>query len=369
MMATVTEVKLTCDVCGNANDVKTWTFGLDGQAYEIDLCRKDGNALGAIAAGYIAKARRVTAKRSHRQHGDRARSRAAAGSRKTAKARAGGSRKTAKASRSQRPNAEGVSTSAARVAGMRQEKGIYVYGILLADIEVAADIPGVGEHPGPLREARFDGLTALISEVDLSGRLGSPDDLRTHQEILDATAAEVPVLPLRFGTILTSEDAVAKELLAAHHDEFTAALDQLEGRIEFRVRGRYVKDAVLGEVLSQNKQAARLREAIQGKDPDAARNARSELGQLVNEAVTARREEDTRALRQAMERLCVASVVREPTHELDAVHVAFLVAVDEEREVERVIEDLAREWEGRIDVQLLGPMAAYNFAGTAQPES
>jgi hypothetical protein len=70
-----------------------------------------------------------------------------------------------------------------------------------------------------------------------------------------------------------------------------------------------------------------------------------------------------------MERLCVASVVREPTQELDAVHVAFLVAVDEEREVERVIEDLAREWEGRIDVQLLGPMAAYNFAGTAQPES
>jgi hypothetical protein len=72
-----------------------------------------------------------------------------------------------------------------------------------------------------------------------------------------------PVLPLRFGTILTSEDAVAKELLAAHHDEFTAALDQLEGRIEFRVKGRYVKDAVLGEVLSQNK---RRDGGCEGKD-------------------------------------------------------------------------------------------------------
>ena len=59
---------------------------------------------------------------------------------------------------------------------------------------------------------------------------------------------------------------------------------------------------------------------------------------------------------------------REPAHELDAVHAAFLVPVDQEPEVERVIEDLAREWEGRIDVQLLGPMAAYDFAGTAQPE-
>ena len=80
-----------------------------------------------------------------------------------------------------------------------------------------------------------------------------------------------------------------------------------------------------------------------------------------SETVTARREEDTRALRQAVEGICVASVVKERAHELDAVHVAFLVAIDEEREVERVIEDLVREWEGRIEVELRGPMAAYDF--------
>jgi Gas vesicle synthesis protein GvpL/GvpF/Lsr2 len=348
-MTTVTQVRLTCDVCGDTNDVKTRTFGLDGKAYKIDLCRKDGNALGKVAARYIAKARKVTAKQRGRQHGGRP-------------------QEGAKTSRMQRRNAEGSSMTAAGAAGV-QQKGIYVYGILPADIEVAGGIPGVGEHPGLLRDVRFDGLAALISEVDSPGRLGSPDDLRAHREILDATAAEVPILPLRFGTILTSEDAVAKDLLAAHHDEFTGALDQLEGRTQFQVKGRYVKDAVLSEVWSQNKQAAGLREAIQGEDPDAARNAGVELGQLLNQAVKARREEDTRALSQAMEGLCVASVAREPAHELDAVDVAFLVAVDQEPEVERVIEDLAHEWEGRIDVQLLGPMAAYDFAGAAQPES
>ena len=378
-MTTVTQVKLTCDVCGDTNDVKTRTFGLDGKAYEIDLCRKDGNALGRVAARYIAKARKGTAKQPkqpRRRHGSRPRAEAKtsrsgqqAARVSGATARAAGSKKAAKASRSQLRNAEGSSTKPTRAAGGQQQKGIYVYGILPADIEVTGGIPGVGEHPGLLRDVRCDGLAALISEVDSSGRLGSPDDLRTHREILDATAAEVPVLPLRLGTILASEDAVAKDLLAAHHDEFTAALDQLEGRTEFQVKGRYVKDAVLGEVLSQNKQAAGLREAIQGKDPDAARNARIELGQLLNQAVKARREKDTRTLSQAMERLCVASVARKPAHELDAVDIAFLVAADQEPEVERVIEDLAHEWEGRIDVQLLGPMAAYDFAGTAQPES
>jgi hypothetical protein len=350
-MTAVTDVKLTCDMCGKANDVKTVTFGLDGKAYEIDLCRKDGNALGKIAARYTAKARKVTAA-------------TASGT----KARATGARKTAKASRPASQHPDGASPTAARAVG-EQRTGIYVYGILPADIEVEAGIPGVGEHPGPLRAVRSDGLAALISDVNLSGRLGSPGDQRTHREILDATAAEVPVLPMRFGTILTSEDAVAGELLAARHDEFTAALDQLEGRAEFQVRGRYNKDAVLGEVLSQNKQAARLREAIQGKDPDAARNARTELDQLLNAAVTARREEDLGALRQAMERVCVASVVREPAHEEDAVHAAILAAVDKERDLERALKDLAREWEGRIDVKLLGPTAAYDFTGTGQPES
>ena len=59
-MTTVTQVKLTCDVCGGTNEVKTRTFGLDGKAYEIDLCRKDGNALGRVAARYKAKARKAT---------------------------------------------------------------------------------------------------------------------------------------------------------------------------------------------------------------------------------------------------------------------------------------------------------------------
>lgn len=66
---------------------------------------------------------------------------------------------------------------------------------------------------------------------------------------------------------------------------------------------------------------------------------------------------------------CVASVVRQPAHELDAVHVAFLAEAAQQGDIERVAEDLAREWEGRIEVQLLGPMAAYDFTAATTPLS
>jgi len=281
----------------------------------------------------------------------------------------GSKQQSTKAGRSRPPRAKADgSKQAAEATGRRHEKGIYVYGILPADIEMTAETAGVGKHPGLLRIVRSDGLAALISEVDLSGQLRPSDDLKTHREILDATATEVPVLPLHFGTILASEDAVAEELLAAHHDEFAGVLEQLEGRTEFVVKGSYVAEAVLDQVLSENGQAARLQDQIQGKDPGAAQDARIELGEIINEAVAAKREQDMRALEQAMEGVSVASAAREPTRELDAVHVAFLVAADQESEVERVIEDLARDWEGRIEVQLLGPMAAYDFAGPVTAE-
>jgi hypothetical protein len=227
---------------------------------------------------------------------------------------------------------------------------------------------GVGDPPGQVHVVRSDGLAALVSEVDLSGQLGSPDDLTAHKEILDATAAELPVLPLRFGAVLTDEDAVAEELLAANEDEFAAALDELDGLAQYVVKGRYIEEVILDEVLSENKRAARLRNKISGQDADLTRDDRIQLGEIINEAVTAKRNEDTRVLGDAMDGHCVASLVREPTHELDAAHVAFLVDAEQESEMERVLGDLADDWEGRIEVRLLGPMAAYDFVGAAEPE-
>jgi gas vesicle protein GvpL/GvpF len=257
----------------------------------------------------------------------------------------------------------------ARDSGSRPQKAVYVYGILPGDVEVADRTRGVGDPPGQVRLVRWQDLAALVSEVDLSKPLGRPDDLRSHAELLDASAAEVPILPLRFGAVVDSEDSVAHELLETHCDEFTKALRDLEGLAQYVVRGRYVEDAILREVLSEDPQAASLNDQIRGADPDATRDARIQLGEMINNAIDAKRQQDTRALGEAMEGLVVASAVRSPSHELDAVHVAFLVEVDGEEKMEQAVRKLAQDWDGRIGLRLSGPMAAYDFVGAPIPES
>jgi hypothetical protein len=245
--------------------------------------------------------------------------------------------------------------------------GVYVYGILPGDIEVEPGTPGVGDPPGEVRAIRYRDLTALVSDVDLDRPLGRAEDLFAHEELLDASAADVPVLPLRFGAVLASEDAVADELLGPHYDEFTAALRQLDGHAEYVIKGRYVEQAVLGEVLAKNPEAARLGEQLRDADPDATRDERMELGEIVATVIEAKREADTAALGDAVAGQVAASMVRPPTHELDAVHAAFLVEASKAEALQQVVERLADEWQDRIELRLIGPLAAYDFVAGSEP--
>ncbi len=245
------------------------------------------------------------------------------------------------------------------------QKTVYVYGILPGDVELDSGVTGVGDPPGEVRLVRHRDLAALVSDVDLGTPLGRPDDLVAHEELLDSAAADVPVLPLRFGAVMGSDEAVAAELLGAHHDEFAAALEQLEGHTEYVVKGRYAEDAILREVLTENQQAAGLAGQIRGADPDATRELRIQLGEIINNAVAAKREEDTRELGGALEGLAAASAARQPTHELDAVYVAFLMETGKAEDLQDAVDRLAQQWRGRIELRLIGPMAAYDFTGNA----
>lgn len=246
--------------------------------------------------------------------------------------------------------------------------GCYVYGIVPADVEADPEARGVGDPPKKVSVVRQGDIAALVSEIATDGSLGTPEDLNAHANILDGTAAAAPVLPLRFGAVLTDEKAVVEELLAPHHDEFTEALRELEGHAEYIVRGRYEEQAILTELVSENEEAVRLRDAIRGKPEDATRNERIALGELINNTINAKREGDTRTVVEVLESLGLTVSLRDPTHEEDAVHVACLAETSKQKDLEEELGKLADEWAGRVQLRLLGPLAPYDFVMTRQPQ-
>lgn len=272
--------------------------------------------------------------------------------------------KAQKHARAPRPGGRGGTRAGAdtgREAAPEQATASYIYGILPGDVELTPEPRGVGEPPGEIRLVRHQDIAALVSDLYLDRPLGRPKDLRAHQQLLDDVASEVPVLPLRFGAVMRDPDAIVHELLAPHHDEFRSALEDLEGRAQYVVKARYEEGAVLREVLRERPEAQHLRDQIRGLPEDATWDARIRLGELINEAIEAKRDADTQALAESLAPFAVAIVVREPTHEEDAAHLAVLVDTDGLEDFVEALEEWAGRWEGRVTLRLLGPQAPYDF--------
>ncbi len=246
---------------------------------------------------------------------------------------------------------------------------VYVYGIVPGDVEVEDDAEGIGDPPGKVEIIREGDIAALVSTVRTDRALGKPADLKAHATLLDGTASVAPVLPLRFGAVMTDVDSVASELLREHHDEFAQTLQALEGHAEYIVKGRYQEEAFLSDLLSENDQARQLRDDIQAKPEEAARNSRMALGELIANTIEAARQADTQRVVEELKEMAEQVNVREPTHEWDAVHVAVLAKVDHEADLQELVERLNESARGRTELRIVGPVAAYDFVMTTTPEA
>jgi Gas vesicle synthesis protein GvpL/GvpF len=244
---------------------------------------------------------------------------------------------------------------------------VYVYGVVPADVQVEDDARGIAD--APVEVIREGDIAALVSRIKADHAIGKPEDLQAHAELLDGTASVAPVLPLRFGAVMTDTESVAQELLREHHNDFAEALNALEGHAEYVIKGRYDQKRFLTDLLDENDQARALREDIQGKPEEAARNSRIALGELISNTVEVKRQADTNTVVDQLNDVARQVNVREPTHEWDAVHVALLAEVDREGDVQEVVNRLNEKGKGRLQMRLLGPLAPYDFVVASAPES
>jgi hypothetical protein len=243
---------------------------------------------------------------------------------------------------------------------------MYVYAIVPADVQPEEDATGI--HDAPIEIVTHGDIAALVSEIDPDDRLGTPADLQAHARILDGTSHVAPVLPLRFGAVVSDRDAVVNELLAEHHDEFASALDELEGFAQYMIKGRYVEESIVQEIVDENPKASALLESIRGRPEELTHDARIALGEIIGHTLEAKRDADTRITLEALSPLTDTVTVRDPTHDEDAVQIAILLEVDRQDELEQTVGDLAERWDNRVDMRILGPMAPYDFVVRPKPE-
>lgn len=242
----------------------------------------------------------------------------------------------------------------------------YLYAVVPADTRLPKGLTGTGG--GEVSLVRHRDLAAVISEICPDRMLGTRDDLLAHRRVMASLAAETTTLPLRFGAVVSTADAVVDEMLAPHHDWFADVMADLTGRREFAVIGTYVEDTVLREVLEEEPEARELRESIGDLPEDAAYYDRVRLGEIVVRALDRKREVDTDAAIDRLAPVAVDAIVRRPAAEDTAVDVVFLVKDEDRERFEQAVDELGELWSGRVRLRILGPLPVYDFVPSRHEE-
>jgi gas vesicle protein GvpL/GvpF len=240
---------------------------------------------------------------------------------------------------------------------------LYVYGIVEAGRRALA---GRGIADAPLRLLEGDGSAALVSEIDADqARLGREAVLR-HADVLERALKRGPVLPMRFGVVMSGPDEVHSRLLDEHAEELRAQLTEFAGKVEIRIRAIYDEESLMHDVVHGNADIAALRKAVRAGSDDATYYERIRLGELVAAAVERQRERDAEAIVDALATAALAVEISELTHERVVVQASFLVERDHLPKFDRVLDDIAAGYGGGIRFKYTGPLPPHSFVELAE---
>ncbi|MDF3313900.1 GvpL/GvpF family gas vesicle protein, partial [Rhodococcus sp. T2V] len=103
------------------------------------------------------------------------------------------------------------------------------------------------------------------------------------------------------------------------------------------VKGRYVQETILREIVDESPKATSLLEEIRDQPEELTRDARMALGEIIGNALETTREADTRTAVEMLSPLTDSVTVRDPTHDEDAVQIAVLFEVDRQGELEQAV--------------------------------
>jgi hypothetical protein len=233
-------------------------------------------------------------------------------------------------------------------------QAVFVYGVTAGSVAPIPDMAGVDS--APIRAARHAGLAALVSSIGRTELRAA--DVRAHWRVLETAFEHATVLPIRFGTVMESEDEVRDRLLEPHKERLAELLQTMDGLIQLNVKGRYDEASLLREILRESPALARLRERA---DRSGALADQVTLGQHVEQEIERRRAFDAEAVRQSLAHLAV-SARDEPVRHPDAFNIAFLVARDGIDGFGAGVSQLRGELADRIELSYVGPVPPFSFA-------
>ncbi len=239
--------------------------------------------------------------------------------------------------------------------------GKYVYCILRSPEPLVLTTRGIGERGDLVQTVHFLNLAAAVSDSPIVEYESSRRNMMAHTLVLEEVMRTFTILPVRFGTVAASAEAIQEQVLKRRLGELNGLLNEMEGRVEVGVKAFWYEGMIFQEIIENNPSIRRLRDSLMGRSAEETYYDRIRLGETVEAAMQQKRDYDAEAILASLQPLAWRTRINKVTMDRMVLNAAFLVTREREAEFDQAVQRLDAEMGKRLMFKYVGPVPPYNF--------
>ena len=238
--------------------------------------------------------------------------------------------------------------------------GFYVYGIL--PLPANRDLVIEGLDKKHVKLEIVDDFALLYSEAVKKRYLASRKNLLGHERVLEEAmvAGYSNLLPLQFGMVVPKIETVCEQLIDPYREELTAILDKLAGKREVGIKIIWDSKAEIQAILAEDSELKAMRDSLMGQNLSIEQTI--QIGVAIEQRIESRKKQIIQVFQQDLNDLAVEVVENDPQTKEMIYNAAYLITWDGESEFSEKVEELDRQFEGRLRIRYNSFTAPFNFA-------
>ena len=240
-------------------------------------------------------------------------------------------------------------------------EGKYMYCIIRSAEPRQFSQLGIGERGDIVHVVCHDGLAAVVSNSPTVEYENTRRNMMAHTLVLEEVMKGSTILPIRFGTIGPSEEAVRERVLKRRYAELMGLLNEMDGRVELGLKAFWYEGIVFEEILSENPDIVEWRDRLVGRPSEETYYDRIRLGEMISTAMNAKRVEDAEHILSRLRPLVHQTRKNKEITDRMVLNAAFLLDTARQESFDKAVQELDAEMGSRLVFKYVGPVPPYNF--------
>jgi hypothetical protein len=236
--------------------------------------------------------------------------------------------------------------------------GLYIYAIGHSGDGALPALDGILGQPVYRRAS--GALGAIVSDCPLDVVRAERKHLAASQRVLSTLNQEFDLLPMAFGTVAQSADALS-DFLDEYAETLDARLHDIAGTVEMSVRLHLDVPDAIAYLVECTPELKIARDRVFGRHRAPSHGERIRLGQLCDEALRRYRDAQTAQMLTLLGPCCAEIRTLPVGLEKQIANLAMLVPRDAVERFEVAVNDLAAHLPDEFSFTMGGPWPPHNF--------